>query len=247
MTIKPVYPPSGSVNKCHAYNHVPVPGRPPNVTYVCRACVCVCRSPSPFSACVHHPSVRTLAYTYHSSRLGACVCVCRSPSPFSACVHHPSVRTLAYTYHSSHRFSACVHRSPVHACAYAGRPPRLRARIMCVYQLRVSLSVHAHIVRACVCTCVHRPCAHVCAHSRRHRISACVCTVLCVCVRNTMFLQCFREAARMQLHARRRAKQPSMIKVLVPSVFLQLLTTHISPVVAFRLGCKLQPRIPRIM
>ena len=179
MTIKPVYPPSGSVNKCHAYNHVPVPGRPPNVTYVCRACVCVCRSPSPFSACVHHPSVRTLAYTYHLSRLGACVCVCRSPSPFSACVHHPSVRTLAYTYHLSHRFSACVHRSPVHAYTYAGRPPRLRARIICVYQLRVSLSVHAHIIRACLCTCVHRPCAVIASQRVCAQSSACVCVTQC--------------------------------------------------------------------
>ena len=128
-------------------------------------------------------------YPVHACISSACVCVNRPSWLFGACVHHSSVRIRLHTCHSSHRFSACVHRSPVHACTYAGRPPRLRVRIICVYQLRVSLSVHAHIIRACVCTCVHRPCAHVCAHSRRHRISACVCTVLCVCVRNTMFLQ----------------------------------------------------------
>ena len=42
--------------------------------------------------------------------------------------------------------------------------------------------VSRYIIRARRCTCVHSPCEYVCAHRRRHRISACVYTVLCVCV-----------------------------------------------------------------
>ena len=155
------------------------------MTYVCRACVCVCRPPSPFSACVHHPSVRTLAYTYHSSRLSTCVCVCRSPSPFSACVHHPSVRTLAYTYHSS-RLSACV-------CVF--RPPS-----------RLCTCVHRPCACVCACVCIAAAVAlqRVRAPSSVYVRSYVSFMAMCVYSVLTVFVSPRARAA----HARRRSDAP---------------------------------------
>ena len=91
------------------------------MTYVCRACLCVCRPPSRFSACVHHPIVRTLAYTYHSSRLSACVCVCRRRR---ACVY-----VCAWRCASSSVFMSPLHGTRARTMHVARAPKSLHVRV----------------------------------------------------------------------------------------------------------------------
>ena len=85
-----------------------------------------------------------------------------------AVVSSVRARVCACVNRPSWLFSACVRHPSAQALAYTTH---------CVYPLRVSVhhpSSQVH-VRA-------SPCEYMCAHRRRHRISACVYTVLCVCV-----------------------------------------------------------------
>ena len=75
-------------------------------------------------------------------------------------------------------------------------PPE-RAYACIIRVIRRIVSARAHTARSCMhesslcvrisrrCTCVHRPCAHVCAHSRRRRVSMPAYSVrvrVCACV-----------------------------------------------------------------
>ena len=136
-------------------------------------CVCVNRPSWLFGACVHHPSVRTLALyvTFVASfkrvrtpLARACMHVCRPPAAPACTNHHCLYESVA----------------DARACIVRARMCALTSAVVASQCLRTPserVYARASTVRARVCACVHRPSARALGvriscrhrHARAHR------------------------------------------------------------------------------